>query len=87
MELGRYNQTTTNNRHCPLCGPNQTKDEVHFLFHCSIYSMIMKTEFLQESQVSDICYDQWTDELLFIHRQCIKHISACFDFCDKWLTK
>ena len=45
--------------------------------------MIMNTEFLQESQVSDKRYDQCTDELLFIHIQCIKYISACFDFCDK----
>ena len=29
--------------------------------------MIMNNEFLQESQVSDKRYDQWTDELLFIH--------------------
>ena len=27
--------------------------------------MIMNTEFLQESQVSDKRYDQWSDELLF----------------------
>ena len=59
LDLGRYNPTTTNNRHCPLCGSNQIKlEEVHFLFHCSIYSMIMNTEFLQESQVSDKRYDQ-----------------------------
>ena len=34
LELGRYNPTTTNNRHCPLCGSNQIKlDEAHFLFY------------------------------------------------------
>ena len=33
--------------------------------------MIMNTEFLQESQVSDKRYDQWTGELLFIHIQCM----------------
>ena len=31
----------------------------------------MNTEFLQESQVSNKRYDQWTGELLFIHIQCM----------------
>ena len=40
IEIGRYNQTTKDNRHWPFCGSNVIEDEVHFLFHCPTYSMI-----------------------------------------------
>ena len=40
IEIGRYNQTTMDNRHCPFCGCNVIEDEVHFLFQCPTYSMI-----------------------------------------------
>ena len=40
IEIGRYNQTTKDNRHCPFCGCNVMEDEVHFLFQCPTYSMI-----------------------------------------------
>ena len=42
IEIGRYNQTTKDNRHCPFCGCNVIEDEVHFLFQCPTYSMIRK---------------------------------------------
>ena len=40
IEIGRYNQTTKDNRHCPFFGCNVIEDEVHFLFQCPTYSMI-----------------------------------------------
>ena len=40
IELGRYNQTTRDNRNCPFCGSNQIEDEIHFLFNCSKCSLI-----------------------------------------------
>ena len=40
IEIGRYNQTTKDIRHCPFCGCNVIEDEVHFLFQCPTYSMI-----------------------------------------------
>ena len=40
IEIGRYNQTTKDNRHCPFCGCNVMEDEVHFLFQCPTYSVI-----------------------------------------------
>ena len=40
IELGRYNQTTRDNRNCPFCGFNQIEDEIHFLFNCSKWSLI-----------------------------------------------
>ena len=33
IEIGRYNQTTKNNRLCPFCGFNLIEDEVHFFFN------------------------------------------------------
>ena len=40
IELGRYNQTTKDNRHCPFFGSSLIEDEVHFLLHCptSLYN-------------------------------------------------
>ena len=40
IEIGRYNQTTKDNSHRPLCGSNLIEDEVHFLFHCATYSRL-----------------------------------------------
>ena len=40
IEIGRYNQTMKDNRHCPFCGCNVIEDEVDFLFQCPTYSMI-----------------------------------------------
>ena len=40
IEIGRYNQTTKDNRHYRFCGCNVIEDEVHFLFRCPTYSMI-----------------------------------------------
>ena len=38
IEIGRYNQTTKDNRQFPFCGCNVIEDEVHFLFQCPTYS-------------------------------------------------
>ena len=32
IEIGRYNQTTKDNRHCSFCGSNLIEDEVYFFF-------------------------------------------------------
>ena len=40
IEIGRYNQTTKDNRYCPFCGCNVIEDEVLFLFQCPTYCMI-----------------------------------------------
>ena len=39
IEIGRYNQTMKDNRHCPFCGCNVIEDEVHFLFQCPIHTL------------------------------------------------
>ena len=55
IEIGRYNQTTKDNRHCLFCGCNVMEDEVHFLFQCPTYCMITN-EFYYVSQDSDSKY-------------------------------
>ena len=40
IEIGRYNQTTSDNWHCPVCGSNLIEDEIHFLYCSSTYSII-----------------------------------------------
>ena len=41
IERGRYNQTTKDNTHCPFCGSNLIENEVHFLFQCPTYSILL----------------------------------------------
>ena len=55
IKIGRYNQTTKDNRHCLFCGCNVMEDEVHFLFQCPTYCMITN-EFYYVSQDSDSKY-------------------------------
>ena len=33
IETGRYNQTSRNDRFCPICNSGIIEDEFHFLFH------------------------------------------------------
>ena len=67
LELRRYNQTTTNNRHCPLCGSNQIKAEVHFLFHCSIYSMIMNNFYKKVKSLINVMINELMNSSLFTY--------------------
>ena len=39
IETGRYNQTSRNDRFCPICNSGIIEDEFHFLFHCPKYSI------------------------------------------------
>ena len=80
-EIGRYNQTTKDNRHCPFCGCIVIEDDFHFLFHCPTCSMI-----------TQLPINGLIDELMnysnyFINIQFIKYISAYFDVRDKLLSK
>ena len=95
IEIGRYNQTTTDNRHCPFCGSNLIEDEVHFLFHCPTYSMIRNNFYYKVktliSNITQLPIQGLINGLMnspnyFIKIQFIKYISACFDVCDKLLS-
>ena len=39
IEIGRYNQTTKDNRDSFFCGSNLIEDKVHFFFQCPTYSI------------------------------------------------
>ena len=40
IEIGRYNQTTKDNRNCPFGGSNLIEDDVHFPFQWLTHSMV-----------------------------------------------
>ena len=96
IEIGRYYQTTKDNRHCSFCGCNVIEDEVHFLFQCPTYSMI-RNEFYNEvktliSNITQSPINGLTNELMnssnyFINVPFIKYISVCFGVLDKLLSK
>ena len=39
IKTGRYNQTSRNDRFCPICNSGIIEGEFHFLFHCRKYSI------------------------------------------------
>ena len=83
IEQGKYNQISGENRHCPLCGSNQIEDEVHFLFHCSKYSII-RNNFYQKVQslspnitqlhVNDLSNELMNSSNYYINLQLVKYI-------------
>ena len=96
IEIGRYNQTTEDNRHCPFCGCNVIEDEVRFLFQCPTYSMIRNKFYYKVKtlipNITQLPKNGLINELMnssnyFSNIQFIKYISACFDFRDKLLSK
>ena len=96
IEIGRYNQTTKDDRHCPFYGSNVIEDEVHFLFQCPTCSLI-RNKFYYEIKtlipnVTQLPKNGLINELMnssnyLINMQFIKYISACFDVPDKLLSK
>ena len=96
IEIGRYNQTTKDNSHCPFRGYNVMEDEVHFLFQCPTYSMITNTFYykvktlipnITELPINGLINELMNSSNYFINIQFIKYISACFDVRDKSLSK
>ena len=96
IEIGRYNQTTKDNRHCLFGGCNVIEDEVPFLFQCPTYSIIrnkfyykVKTLIPNVTQlpINGLINGMMNSSKYFINIQFIKYISACFDVRDKLLSK
>ena len=98
IELGRYNQISRDNWLCQVCGSNQIEDEIHFLFHCSKYSII-RDNFYNKIQTFILNIRQlpvneqfiYFIELMnssnyFINLQLIRFITSCFDFRDELLS-
>ena len=81
------NQTTRVNTNCPFCESNQ-KDEIHFLFDCSKYSLI-KNNFYNKVKtlipnITQLPMNVLMNELMntyyyYFNIQFMKYISACFD--------
>ena len=96
IDIGKYNQTTKDNRHCPFCGSNLIEDEIHFLFRCTIYSVI-RNKFhnqvkslipnITQLPIKALINEQMNSSNYFISIQFIEHISACFDLRGKLLPK
>ena len=83
IEQGKYNQISGENRHCPLCGSNQIEDEVHFLFHCSKYSIIRNnfyhkvqslTPNITQLHVNDLSNELMNSSNYYINLQLVKYI-------------
>ena len=96
IEIGRHNQTTKDNSHCPFRGYNVIEDEVHFLFQCPTYSMIRNIFYykvktlipnITELPINGLINELMNSSNYFINIQFIKYISACFDVRDKLLSK
>ena len=94
--IGRYNQTTKDNRHCPFCGSNLTEDKVNFLFQCPTYSMTTNKFYykvktlipnITQLPVNGLINELMNSSNYFINIQFIKYISACLDVRDKLLSK
>ena len=92
IEIGRYNQTTKDNRHSPFCGCNVIEDEVHFLFQCPAYFMISNKFYykvktlipnITQLPISGLINELMNSSNYFINIQFIKYISACLDVRDK----
>ena len=96
IEIGRYNQTTKDNRHCPFCECNVIEDEVHFLFQCPTYSMIRNKFYYNVKtlipNITHLPINVLINELMnssnyFINIQFITYISACVDVRDELLSE
>ena len=92
IELGRYNQTTRDNRNCPFCRSNHLEDEVHFLFNCSKYSLIRNNFYdkfkilipnITQLPVNVLINDLMNTSNNYINIQFMIYISVCFDFRDE----
>ena len=57
IETGRYNQTSRNDRFCPICNSGIIEDEFHFLFHCPKYS-IPREKFYNQIQQTFVDFNQ-----------------------------
>ena len=96
IDIGKYNQTTKDNRHWPFCGSNLIEDEVHFRFRCPIHSVIRNKFYNQvKSLISNITHlpikalinEHMNSSNYFINIQFTEYISACFDLRGKLLPK
>ena len=89
IETWRYNQTSRNDRFCPICTSGIIEDEFHFLFHCPKYSIPRKKFYNQIQQtfvdLNQPSYTELTFKLMNSHNfsvtsHLLKFVSLCSDF-------
>ena len=57
IEIGRNNQTSSNDRFCPICNSGITEDEFHFIFHYPKYS-IPREKFYNQIKQNFVYFNQ-----------------------------
>ena len=85
IETGRYNQTSRNDRFCPICNSGITEDEFHFLFHCPKYS-IPRENFVDFNQLSytELIIKLMNSQNFSVHL--LKFVSLCNDLRNNLLS-
>ena len=95
IETGRYNQTSRNDRFCPICNSGIIEDEFHFLFHCPKYS-IPREKFYNQIQQNFVDFNQLSyTELMMklmnsqnfsVNSHLLKFVSLCNDLRNNLLS-
>ena len=95
IETGRYNQTSRNDRLCPICNSGIIEDEFHFLFHCPKYS-IPREKFYNQIQQNFVDFNQLSyTELIIklmnsqnfsVNSHLLKFVSLCNDLRNNLLS-
>ena len=83
-ETERYNQTSRNDRFCPICNSGIIDDEFHFLFHCPKYS-IPREKFYNQIQQNFVDFNQlsYTELMIkFMNSQNFSVKSHLLKLCD-----
>ena len=88
IKTGRYNQTSRNDRFCPICNSGIIEDEFHFLFHCPKYS-IPREKFYNHIQQNVVDFNQlsFTELMIkFMNSQNFSVNSHFLKLCDDLRT-
>ena len=85
----RYDQTSHNDRFCPVCNSGMIEDEFHFLLHCPKYS-IPREKFYNQIQHNFVDFNQLSSTEFLIkltnsqnfslNSHLLKLVSLCHDF-------
>ena len=95
IKTGRHNQTSLNNRFCPICNSGIIEDKFHFHFHCPKYS-IPREKFYDQIQQNFVDFNQlsYTELIIklmnsqnfFINSHLLKFVSLCNDLRTNLLS-
>ena len=95
IKTGGYNQTSRNDRFCPICNSGIIEGEFHFLFHCPKYS-IPRGKFYNQIQQNFVDFNQLSyTELIIklmnsqnfsVNSHLLKLVSLCNDLRSNLLS-